>query len=649
MVDDPRRLAFLPTCALLGVALPLAFLPTIGQYLYYLRLWELIPTYGTAWLFLGALIAPASLTVWLALAALNRPSTRRIFDAVGLILIAITGATLAATLCHDTLVWFQTWGLLKTTYARPANELVALSLAAGVLIAIVRAGRTALLSMFALMKYATVLGAFSLLSLPFSGWSADKGPLQSNGNPAIAASGPRPNILLVTIDALSAEHMSLYGAARNTTPRLEAFGRGATIFDRAYANGNFTTPGVSSILTATRPWTHRALQLTSWPLSTERRNSLPALLVEAGYQTGYVATNPYAGAAKNGLGAYFTFRASDRLQQPPACNDGLATLLPYACAAAELTLISYPELLWTMLRQYVANDSSNRQSDPRLAMRPALEWLARADKRRPVFLWVHFLPPHYPYAAPEPWLGQFDSSPAARHAADSNPEGAFLSRRLAKGRIKLLEARYDESVKYIDSYVGEFLEHAQELIGQNSVVVVTADHGESFAHGYGAHGGPGLFESLIHIPLIIKLPSQTQGLHVPDPVEQVDVAPTLAMLAGSAPPVSWEGRSLLGLARPSEGGAPEAARPVYAMNFEENPRRSALTVGAVAVIDGQWKLVHVMGALHYPLMPRLNDELYDLSADPLELTNRLREEPSKTERLRALIESQLAQHGAPLP
>jgi arylsulfatase A-like enzyme len=124
----------------------------------------------------------------------------------------------------------------------------------------------------------------------------------------------------------------------------------------------------------------------------------------------------------------------------------------------------------------------------------------------------------------------------------------------------------------------------------------------------------------------------------------VDLAPTLAELAGITPPVSWEGRSLLPLCTGADAQT-LPLRPVFAMNFEENHRRSALTTGSVAVIEGPWKLVRYTGALHYPQMPHLDDELYDLLSDPGETTNRASDEPAKLERLRELVTLELDRHG----
>jgi arylsulfatase A-like enzyme len=323
--------------------------------------------------------------------------------------------------------------------------------------------------------------------------------------------------------------------------------------------------------------------------------------------------------------------------------------LPYACPANQLAPFVFAWKLAGLVSQRLFDRSPNWEFDPQAAIRPALEWLSTADKHKPIFLWVHLLPPHSPYAAPQPWLGKFDASMAARTEADSDSEDAYLFGRVPKERAHVLEARYDESISYVDYFVGRFLKQSLDLLGDNTALIVTADHGESFDHGYGMHTGPGLYESIIHIPLIIKLPHQSHGSRASVVAEQIDVAPTIAELAGVAPSVSWEGRSLAAMGSSSQADGSTPAAPVFAMNFEENHRNSALTTGSVAVIDGGWKLIHYMGALHYPLMPPLHDELYDLSTDPNELTNRIAARPEETDRLRRLIAAQLVRHGAALP
>jgi arylsulfatase A-like enzyme len=345
------------------------------------------------------------------------------------------------------------------------------------------------------------------------------------------------------------------------------------------------------------------------------------------------------------LGPYFGFAASDRVPMDLPCPDRLAAVLPYACPASQLLPLLLAEKLWFKLRASSPAMVSNRHYDPGESVQTALAWLKTIDKSRPVFLWLHLFPPHAPYAAPAPWLGRFDPSAEGRDIDGTDPVDNFAFRELTPPRVHVLDARYDEAVQYVDSYAGAFLTEALATLGDNTAVVIMADHGESFANGYGGHGGPGLYDSIVHVPLIIRLPHQTDALRMTAPVEQIDIAPTLAALAGLTPPASWEGQSLLPLWHEDQTAANVPSRTVFTMNFEENSDSAALTTGALAVVQGSWKLIRYLGPLHYPNMPPLQDELYDLSSDPHETTNRAADSTAVHERLSELAAAELARHG----
>jgi arylsulfatase A-like enzyme len=642
------RIAALPALAVLGVALPLTFPSLLDQYLYYFRPVDLLPIYATAWVILAVLALPFWGVASLALKGLEGTQAAplpAIAHGLRIALLAAAAAVTIETVFYSLITWLQTFGI---HWGDPARAIwMLLAAAVGLLLALAPRGRHLIAKLSIVPLSLALAGALSLASLPVFAWRYDSQLPVSEATSPTAAHASRPNVVLLTIDALSASHMSLYGAARPTTPMLARFAQGATTFDRAYANGNFTTPGVASILTSTRPWTHRALQLPVWPEDSTRRDSLPALLSRSGYQMGYVSTNAHAGASAQGFGGYFQFARTDRTRDLSVCTDGLASLLRYVCAAEEVPMISGLEGFADRMR----GGPGNQHYDPLLATRPALAWLRNVDKAKPVFLWVHLFPPHSPYAAPAPWIGRFDPSPNNRTIASTEPHWAYLQSAVPSGEARTLAARYDESVAYVDHYAGEFLQHALELLGSHTIVIVTADHGESFAHGYGGHTGPGLYEEIIHVPLLIKLPGQSVGRRSSILAEQVDIAPTVAEAAGLAVPSSWEGRSLLGAcsANAENADAPgQPDKPAFSMNFEQNPRHAALTTGSVAVIDGRWKLVHYMGRLHYPLMPKLHDELYDLVSDPKELKDVAQDEPQEVAHLRGLIDAQLARHGAPM-
>jgi arylsulfatase A-like enzyme len=665
MPNDLRawRVAALPGVAILGIALPLTFASHCEQYLYDFRAVDLLPLYATAWLILAALLVPCWLILTGALKALEavrRPYITVVARIARTALFALAAAIIVATVIGCLRIWLDTF---HGTLPLSADAALIIAVVAGILAGLTETGRAAMRAVMPIAAICTAVGLLSLASLPAFGWPrggvvsptpaattawpvpaptepGQAQPIKTTATVSPSAGSVRPNILLLTIDALSAPHMSLYGYSRPTTPQLAQFAEGAVTFDRAYANANFTTPGVATILTGTLPWTNRALQLPVWPLTYTRRTSLPAVLERAGYRTGYVSTNAIAGAAKQGVGQYFQFASTDRIGRVTLCADGLSQYLRYICAASELSPLQEVDDLAARLR----GPPHNLEHDPRLAIEPALQWLRSTDRSKPIFLWVHLFPPHSPYAVPPPWLGRFDASQQDRTMASTQPYWGWIQSRLTEPQMHVLEARYDEAVAYADAYAGPFLQHALAILGPNTAIVVAADHGESFAHDYGAHTGPGLYNEIIHIPLILKLPGETSGRRCATPVQQADIAPTLAALAGAAAPADWEGHSLLGACDGAQSGA-QSDGAIFSMNFEQNPRFGALKTGSVAVIEGRWKLIHYMGALHYPFMPPLHDELYDVVADPAERSNLAAQQPAVVARLRGLITAALARHG----
>lgn len=667
MPNDLRawRVAALPAAAVLGVALPLTFASHAEQYLYDFRAIDLLPLYATAWLILAAAVVPCWVVLTAALRgceALRRPFGAYLAGAVRLLLFTLSGAIMVATLIGCLQIWLRTFhGALPLS----ADAALGLAVLGGVLAAITERGRSALRAVMPVATICTAAGLLSLASLPLFAWhhsgietappaaAATAFPAQPPAYPGdaqamqtatllpVSSAPERPNIVLLTIDALSAPHMSLYGYSRPTTPALAQFAQGAVTFDRAYANANFTTPGVATILTGTLPWTNRALQLPVWPLTYTRRASLPAVLERAGYRTGYVSTNAIAGAAKQGVGQYFQFASTDRIGHVTLCADRLSKYLRYVCAASELSPLQELDDLAARF----SGPPQNLEHDPRLAIAPALQWLASVDRSKPIFLWVHLFPPHSPYAVPPPWLGRFDASERDRNAASTEPYWGWVQSRLTAAQVQVLEARYDEAISYSDAYAGPFLQQVLAMLGPNTAIVLAADHGESFAHGYGAHTGPGLYNEIINIPLVIKLPGETTGKRCDTPVQQADIAPTLAALAGVPAPADWEGQSLLGACADTQSGAAAPERAIFSMNFEQNPRFGVLKTGSVAVIAGRWKLIHYMGAIHYPYMPALHDELYDVVADPGERTDLAAQQPEVVRQLRGLIAAALARHG----
>ena len=633
--------ALWPAAGLLGVVIPLSLIERLQSYLHYLAPAELWPVFGTAVLlhlpFALALALMALALQWGLLARLPLRWQARLGGrhAAGAMLL---GAVLVFGLQYG----LGNWLALLDGGSAWATWLPQLRwwLAAGVLlVGLVPPARRAVYAFVAPATAITALGLLAAATLPWLGWNMPE------AHRAAAAPG-RPHLLLVTFDALAASHLSIYGHSRPTTPELDALARRGVVFDRFYANSNFTTPSVNSILTGALPAQHRATQLPSWPRAEYRANSLPAVLQGAGYRCLAVSTNPLAGPYKNGYGAYFDEVAADRIYTYFNGRDGPSRWLKYLGPVLDNPFIN---TLWRPIAlarwAWTPEQQANRHYEPDAVFDAARAMIDRQPDG-PLFIWLHLLPPHSPYAAPAPFLGSFDAAPELRGIGDTTPPFMFEWAGVAPRLRGLYEARYDESVRYLDARAGRFLAWAQQRLGANTVVLVSADHGESFDHGYGGHAGPLLTEPLVHVPLIAFGPGLPAGTRVSEVASQIDLAPTLAALAGAAAPAVWQGRSLLPAA---QGVARAAPPPAWTMNLEQNPRSAPLQQGSIALIEGRWKRVHYLGRPRYPQAPALVDQLFDLANDPGETRNLIAEQAAQSARLGAEIDRYVAASAASAP
>jgi arylsulfatase A-like enzyme len=174
--------------------------------------------------------------------------------------------------------------------------------------------------------------------------------------------------------------------------------------------------------------------------------------------------------------------------------------------------------------------------------------------KEPFFAWLHLFPPHDPYLPPRPFKGMFNESTKMRsykeqeHLIEESYQYLFKRQRFPdemRSAVNQMKDYYDEFVTYIDNEFKRFIQELDKRDFENTIIILTSDHGESFEHGYFTHGGPYLYEQVTHIPLIIREPGQQQGKIIKETVEQTDIAPTILNLAGVSVPSWIDGRSLL--------------------------------------------------------------------------------------------------------
>jgi arylsulfatase len=343
---------------------------------------------------------------------------------------------------------------------------------------------------------------------------------------------PVRRVLLITIDALRADHVGAYGYPRGTTPVLDRLAREGILFRNAYAQGNRSELSFGALLTGLLPSAHGVSREKGMvhPLSPEV-TTLTEAMARHGFVTVGLLSNPYL---KSGWGLDQGFQLVDEF------SFHYRRLLLFRLVE-KLGLLREPEV-----------DIVTIPRGPEVTRR-ALRLLRRAGDR-PLFALIHYMDVHHPYWPPDSLVARFrrpgssDADPrelfrriTSRRLDEPGPE------RLAPADLQRLVDLYDGTVAFADAEVGRLLETLESWGWlDDALVVVTADHGDEFGeHGYLFHANPVPTESLTRIPLILWSPKLWPEPQVVDqPVSQVDLLPTLVRLLGLEPVAPVQGGPL---------------------------------------------------------------------------------------------------------
>jgi arylsulfatase A-like enzyme len=396
-----------------------------------------------------------------------------------------------------------------------------------------------------------------------------------------------PNIVLVSIDTLRADHLGCYGYERPTSPALDALAEQGVLFEAAFSTTSWTLPAHAAMFTGLPDSVHGCGTGVGGVLAPAR-STLAEALREAGYATAGFWAGPYL-APEFGLDQGFDDWIACAAY---ALDDGAEAGRPRPSPqAGRLTTVEK------------ARSARADVTGPRI-LESVRRWLD-GNRQRPFFLFVHLWDVHHDYLPPAPYDEMFDAG------YEGDVDGRYLSTRpFASGRtlsgrdLVHLVSLYDGEVAWTDEHVRRLL----ELVGEHSppdetVVVVTADHGEEFLEHGGLMHHRTLHDESIRVPLIVRAPGARAGLRVDEVISLVDVAPTLLELAGARPLPDTLGRSL---AARLHGGPPMQARPAVAeLSFQDD-------VPMLAVRTRDWKIL-ADASSGEPLA------LWDLRADPGEL------------------------------
>ena len=404
-------------------------------------------------------------------------------------------------------------------------------------------------------------------------------PLTSPGPRSEPARSELPHIVIIILDAARADHFGVYGYERDTTPHIDRFAAEALVFRNVTAECSYTLCSMPNLLTGLSFVQHglvaKRLRLR------ERVRTLAETLAEAGY-----LTLGYTGNPNNSRGTG-TAQGFDEFSE-----------------------------IW--------------ETHPGEITRRLRRRLAAGIGERPLFLELHYVPPHEPYAPDREFDLFGDSDYSGQVTSDREFARAVYTREIELDPTDLAElvSLYDGNLRMADAAVGQVFAALRDAgLWDDALVVVSSDHGEAFMeHGRVGHNTT-IYEEMMRVPLVVKLPAgrSAEGIDTERLRSLGDLVPTILGLAGVEPPEEVRFPDLLAPASPTE---PE--RAIFLRSSQ--PERTIF-----GVRTPRWKAIARRGEA---------GELYDLVADPRESTNRIAERPLLHAGLLLLLDQAMA---APSP
>jgi len=447
--------------------------------------------------------------------------------------------------------------------------------------------------------------AATLAAFPLSA-AIPAGP-EEGASPGMTPPSPRreePNIILIFLDSLRADHLNCYGYGRETSPAIDDLARRGVLVRNVIAPAPGTFPSVHSIITsrvASRFFLSPRLALP------EEELTLTEILKAGGWTTAGFSSNPLiCGRSEQGRYEGGFEQGFDLFDDtgPDGRRWG-----------------------WTW-------------KTPEGIINKAIPWLKDHGRER-FFLFLYIMDPHDHYRSPEPFNRLYDPDYRGRKMV-SKGNASHYERKLLRGEdprltdrdIRHLEALYDGEIAYADGQIGRLLEVLKELgIDQNTLIIVTSDHGEEFFEHGGLKHCYTLYREQLDIPLVLCWPDKLPaGVVVDGPLIQgIDLVPTILDLVGIGVPEVMEGVSVKPLF--FSGTAPDLG---YALS-------EAPFIDAKALITLEWKYIHYFQTdlLHQFLSPKYTSgpRLYNLIEDPREETNLIDQHPEvAADMLKRLLE-----------
>jgi len=427
-----------------------------------------------------------------------------------------------------------------------------------------------------------------------------------------------PNLILLSIDTLRADHLGCYGYDRDTSPNLDALADDGVLFENAISSSNWTLPAHASMLTGLNPSRHGAVRPGGCCPVPAELETVAELLWDRGYTTGAFTGD---GLLRPGLGFAQGF---DHFEEELDAADGATGF------AAKVGR--------------------------------ALAWMESVRSQR-FFLFLHTYSVHMPYQPRPPYDVKYDpeyQGPYAKSFESADVKSTDVGRTLTARQVDHLEALYDGGIAEMDATVGDLVTGLRNQgLMRVTCIAVTSDHGEEFhEHGGLLHGSIGLFDELLRVPLIVWCPEGvTKARRVEGVVSTVDIAPTLLDLGGAEISGDLDGISLVPLLRSAAPViAPTPLRlDVGSISLVARPDEEAFSPREMTISEVDAGVQWVEGSVaavrtrRYKLVekqPGNERALYDLLTDPGETKDLSREQPRIVKQLLKRLRAERRPAGA---
>lgn len=402
------------------------------------------------------------------------------------------------------------------------------------------------------------------------------------------------NIILITIDCLRVDYIGCMGNLENITPNIDNFAKQGVVFTQTFVNGPSTPFSFPSIFTSSYP-----LIDPNFPKLSRFRLTIASVLRENGFVTAGINSNPYLSRFYD-YDVGFSFFDDIFSEKKPA-QKGLKQLIK-----KYKKIYGFFKAFYQKIRiKYKIKPPYQRTET---ITKKAINWIKNNKGNK--FIWLHIMDTHHPFLPPKRFriTSTYRMYKAEKILKKNRPK-------LSEKSLNNIKSQYKATIRYVDEEFGNFIEHLKKLkIFNNSLIIITADHGEEFKEHGGFSHQCKLYDELIHVPLIIMGPKLPKNLKIEKLVSLIDLAPTILEYLSLNECNDFMGKSFLSLFMRSD--KKYKRQGVISESLSKDGKVSLLLKEAFRIISyrtDEWKLI---------INEETNTkELYNLKSDPKEIIN----------------------------